>query len=102
MDELNRKLAEWAGFKLDLWDGKAYWVTPDGFPGSSVPDFTHSLDACFKWLVPKLKGLCYLDFTYQQELMCEISGDDWLYDAEGETPALALCKAIEKMIDGSR
>ena len=116
MEELNKKLAEWAGFRpttLEGWEG--YYKAPEGVQVAWTcckPSFTESLDACFKWLVPKLDK----DYAYvllqdksggQHYWVCEIYPDCLLtrkgYQAlSGETsktPALALCKAIEKLID---
>ena len=100
MNELNEKLARWAGFKYQ--SRSQSWTSPDKLFDMRLPDFAHSLDACFKWLVPKLGhvGLstqgCYFDVTI------------WAKDTDSEydgimtreaTPTLALCKAIEKLID---
>lgn len=95
--ELNKKLAEWAGFKEK---GTGY-VWPDR-RFDKVPDFTESLDACFRWLVPKLHQV-----TIIQEFNSEAYADvviqpeyEYLHYKEwAETPALALCLAIEQLID---
>jgi len=106
MSELREKLAKWAGFKYGFRYG---WDSPDGSWCRVLPYFDESLDACFKWLVPKLTG-----FLYQYTITINNIRDGWacqLYghtdnpyipkriDETGETPALALCKAIEKLID---
>ena len=108
--ELNEKLARWAGFEKGDWvvEGewpvtvRGFWRGPDGSVKCGVPDFTTSLDACFKWLVPQLssyeiatadgqfKGHCAVVFRRPASDMVE---------ADGDTPALALCKAIEKMME---
>ncbi|MFA5036999.1 MAG: hypothetical protein WC479_07470 [Candidatus Izemoplasmatales bacterium] len=53
MDELNSKLAEWAGFtKQKHPDGNWMMIyTPRGefFSNDAYPDFRNSLDVCFKW-----------------------------------------------------
>jgi len=122
MDDLNRKLAEWVGFIYDeslrtsIYKPSTKWITPDGHIMDGIPDFAHSLDACFKWLVPKLRegrgririGFDYFD-TGGGEVVIEeyvklITGWYWTYlshyqPARGFDPALALCKAIEKLID---
>ena len=78
MEELNKKLAEWAGFKqrgmsytgFHIWvnpneirhfdrsmreqQGEEYPRMPDKDKHYQCPNFTESLDACFKWLVPRL------------------------------------------------
>ena len=120
MEELNKKLAEWAGFtKADI--RKRYyfkvggervpkWYPPDSEYSIHLPAFTDSLDACFKWLVPKLKpeaiklvpvndGIT----TYAEKWGCVIIPEGWGFHtsviADSPNPALALCKAIEKLID---
>ncbi len=107
--ELNKKLAEWAGFKEtpSSYAGREFiWQVPDGSSIIDLPNFTNSLDACFKWLVPKLKvdedTIMFAHPIESMKYYCEI------IDADGEpiagslaykAPALALCLAIEKLID---
>jgi len=140
MEELNRKLAEWIFpppecrvegvydrfIAIDgqfTQEAEDYILSHDSsLKGSlkvgewyryeNIPILTNSLDACFKWLVPKLEEY-YAYVLLQDESggerywVCEIYPDCLLsrkgYKAlsveEGETPALALCKAIEKLID---
>lgn len=71
---------------------------------NKVPEFTQSLDACFKWLVPKLRAEGY--FTVLRDLLdnsrCNIVPEDttkksWF--GQADKLALALCLAIEKLID---
>jgi len=116
MKELNKKLAEWAGFIFD--EGAEYgippilglWYAPDnnqiGYP--ELPQFTQSLDACFKWLVPKVVG----GDSYTVDIRTE-KYQTWVhliahyymdksYDTQDKEPALALCLAIEKLIDGEK
>jgi len=89
--ELNKKLAEWAGFKYDDWLG---WIYPDGENFDELPDFPNDLNACFKWLVPNIKD----DITRMEVLI------SWAYEIYTleNPPALALCLAIEKLIDGGK
>ncbi len=139
-EELNKKLAEWAGFRQEKISvnyevgrrvsymskpiyktkEKKIWVEP-GTP-MPLPDevllshelrlnpynFTQSLDACFKWLVPKaILTMCnktLTPFQAYQKLF-----DYWRKEPEFiisgysiEEPALALCLAIEKLIDGDK
>ncbi len=113
MDELNRKIAEWVGFEevhyLNTSGGTAgiHWSAPDKVSGGpSLPDFTSDFNALFKWVVPRL-------FSYEFE---NAKGNDRGHEAfvnygeplgfEGysalaETPALALCCAVIKLIDAS-
>ena len=121
--DLNEKLATWAGFKKSSNFGRPFWLLPsdddtqwpwedfDGeqmqrmpfsFHDRPLPDFTNSLDACFKWLVPKCG---HVGISTQGEYF---DASVWAKDADSEydgvmmresTPALALCKAIEKLIE---
>ena len=104
---LNEKLARWAG-NFDF--------TPDGRyeapNGDWNLDFTDSLDACFKWLVPKLypypenkidihfkRETSYPDHTEQIHCWFYLNGK--LYKGWSlNLSATALCRAIEKRIDG--
>ena len=108
-EELNEKLAKWAGFTYDPPDEKArrvglipcgMWIAPDGNFDSELPDFTHSLDDCFEWLVPKLT------FVQVQVVdggaLCLASaekGDRIEVFSATDQPAYALCKAIEKVLE---
>jgi hypothetical protein len=108
--ELNKKLAEWAGFKEIKCYEKgneryAYWIEPvsEENYGLLPPNFTQSFDACFKWLVPKLYGFWLHRSINCRDFYFEGSYGDadgaTHYNAEANTPALALCLAIEKLID---
>ena len=93
-EELNKKLTKWVG--LDYFKSR---------------NFTESLDACFKWLVPKLDKLnitcglvayCDKDDESMKPYYAWLASVDKPYDswfADAGTPALALCLAIEKLID---
>ena len=49
---LNNRLAELGGFK---WDSLLFlWATPEEVGCGKPPDFTKSLNHCYKYLVPKL------------------------------------------------
>jgi len=125
-DDLNRKLAEWAGFELHKGpyyetriasDGQDRWLEETRHTqywriGNEahleLPNFTSSLDACFKWLVPKLnpiENLMLFRFipTISGKWYCRIEriGGEVLGETHDfvEEPALALCKAIEQLID---
>lgn len=96
-EELNRKLAEWAGFKRVKYTTKIYKY-PEG-NSNSLPNFTESLDACFKWLAPKFHYDVLLSHAPDlSNWHCDILGKS-VYIGEEKIPALALCKAIEKLID---
>jgi len=104
--ELNIKLAEWAGFEFnDDWASDRPYKSPDGVILYSWKPLTQSLDACFKWLVPKLiEQGCYIQLNTGNYWQAEIweralIGRQGRYLSDAETPALAFCKAIEKLID---
>ena len=95
--ELNRKLAKWAGnFDVHYNDYlyKWRWQAPDG---EWDIDFTSSLDACFKWLVPEFR------LEYDEEALLKLL-TEWvdevaLHISDIKKAAFYLCRAIEKMID---
>ncbi len=113
--ELNEKLAKWAGFKLHYndWDEERQfpYFIPSGKPWRThkidsrpVPNFPEDLNACFKWLVPKLKDkVDWIQFELDAGWICWLDlGEEGQYSNQQdgvETPALALCKAIEQLID---
>lgn len=102
-EELRKKLAEWAGFKHGWFD----WRYPDGEYWRELPNFTESLDPCFKWFGPKLEY--FFEFRFNETLWkdedkrwrCRLfnKGFKDRFESYGNTPALALCRAIEKLID---
>jgi len=118
--ELNKKLAEWTGFKqlprgrtgwhYELCEKVMNWMPPDKIGQATwysvhkLPDFTKSLDACFKWLVPRASedgyeiAISTEGKDYYGELFSQGQGDH--FQAKAEIPSLALCLAIEKLIDG--
>ena len=112
--ELNKKLAEWAGFekregvKTFRKEGgtlytevNVWWLTPKigRYRGEweCLPDFTQSLDACFRWLVPKLENYT-LQLADNGHLAYAFAKTHRQFGI-GKIPALALCLAIEELID---
>ena len=121
-----KQLAEWAGFtkpipsvpldQLDELEKEIYndfWIYPDGtntldhvtekLVSHGLPYFPKSLDACFKWLVPKLEEWSIAsDYTHSQMegyiATATVTKPFSHNVAHAETPALALCLAIEKLI----
>jgi len=101
--ELNKKLAEWAGFEFNAdWSQDNPYKDPNGVILQDWEPFTESLDACFKWLVPKLRG------EMEKEHPNGIDGRHYVFMVlctwlsrvlDGDDPALALCLAIEKEFD---
>jgi len=115
MQELNKKLTEFAGFTkkdqrfvdYDISWIENTWHYPSGIPCERdiLSDFSPSLDACFKWLVPKaVKLFEYPKFSSDEEAMFKFFGlwlrEFWIAKPEPISLALALCLAIEKLIDG--
>ena len=124
--KLNEKLARWAGFTFvkrgsgkviiklygwDVVDEQTFIHYPDGGSGlyEDMTPFTDSLDACFKWLVPKVisKGHWLGMITTQMSsgtqyifaIYVEKYKDKAEHEASNKDPALALCLASEKLID---
>jgi hypothetical protein len=109
--EINKKLAEWAGFKQvtkhEVYDKGYYtiWETDTGYPLARLPDFTSSLDACFQYLVPKLNTMerrihMITQPRGRRDFFCSIGGKYFPhYTTYAEAPTLALCKAILKLIE---
>ncbi len=110
--ELNEKLARWAGFTSVVKEGgfKA-WYTPEGIYHQL--DFTDSLDACFRRLVPRIVK----DYATELVIVFEylpnydswtVAIEDGFYEhgetkrvlscASGKELTLALCLAVEKLI----
>ncbi|HUV46322.1 MAG TPA: hypothetical protein VMW45_04570 [Dehalococcoidia bacterium] len=113
-EEINQRLAEWAGFYLgDIKITYRYWhdkrepclLCPDGsvsygmFGRGTVPDFTESLDVCFKWLVPKLVSVDILYGKIDAATVALALKHGQFFSATAETVALAFCRSIEKLID---
>ena len=122
MNELNRKMLTFAGFTAASYRNCPAETTDYGkkHPNAichyehpetkdiinSPPDFTNDLNACFKWLVPKLdieepQILCDLG-QYGCEVSVYNNDTGKSYDYINESPTLAFCKAIEKLIDGEK
>lgn len=111
---MNEKLAKWRWPDVDdlieVDEEHIFMVWHSKGTNLTIHRFTESLDACFKWLVPKLSFPTIL-LSSDAECdgtpcwLCELSERD-VYDQVttqvsqwAETPALALCKAIEQLID---
>lgn len=126
--ELNKKLAEWVGFH----NADFGWFKKLGEPApitliqkvyrgtlTGALNFTDSLGACFKWLVPKSKmdtlwiinnldspvpkiEYCF-GFTRgkDNDVICWDKGlpVEECLSPICKTPALAICLAVEKFID---
>lgn len=103
--ELNRKLIEFAGFeyRIEMHYGspRHVWIYPDGTKRPSKPDFPHSLDLCFQWLEPKLRHYELQNWDSKGHTAYAGIEKGRYKIAKADTPALALCRATEKLIDGS-
>ena len=102
--KLNEKLANCAGFILyaDPTPGIGiHCIRPDKTEGIFDIDFTDSLDACFGWLVPKIIQKMMGELTYDRRSAVKALFRKWLANNPNGTgnPALALCLAIEKLIE---
>jgi len=108
--ELNKKLAEWAGLKdvhilCDISDDPNCLRTKDDWAWVGVPKFTQSLDACFKCFVPDNCSACFNHF--EDSVVCLLTiprvkgygSNIYIGKAGTKEDALALCLAIEKLID---
>jgi len=68
-------------------------------PHHFLPNFIQSLDACFKWVVPKaIVELADIDLTTIKEATYKLF-QLWAQQ-DARSHALALCLAIEKLVDG--
>jgi len=91
--ELNTKLAEWAGievFGIDCWYKGKYIGQTKG----DKLEFTQSVDATFKWLVPE--AMKKLDKNEVYLLLWSVIKE---YVYEGGEVSELLCLAFEKLID---
>ena len=106
MEQVNTQaLAEWAGLHhypdCECINGKGIcWGESEDTYGKNgkwhfvLPDFTNSLDACFKWLIPKLSS------PQVRALLRDWGNEIVLLDKFNEKEcALVLCLAIERLID---
>lgn len=94
------------GYEYDLF-GWTFWAQPDKEVVGKPPDFTDpilGIAYLFKWAVPKLTKSHLIEFRRlptKTEWGCHIYvGEERISSGWRETPALALARAIEKLIDG--
>jgi hypothetical protein len=97
-NEQLQQIAEWCGFKRT---GEYWYICPDhgDWYDKDLPDFLHSLDACFRWIVPKLReeGCIDILFNYKIGICCYLDIDTD-YIGEGLTESEAFCEAVLKYI----
>ncbi len=114
--ELNKLIAEWRWGELDSFleeDSDMYIKA--GLEMVLDHAFTASLDSCFRHLVPKLQDENWKIRISLKPSACipadpQVNLHRWesqytrqnqpSISIHAETPALALCRAIEKLIDG--
>jgi len=124
--ELKEKLAKWVGWheeKYEITRGAFALVllAPNeelseghiGYIPEHTPNLPDSFDACSEWFMPKLRSdENYVDINLR-DFHPEM-GDPYLFTIRmafgypvirawqggAETPALAFCLAVEKLIDG--
>jgi len=77
--------------------------TEQGF-GHDKPNFTQSLDACFEWLVPEaVKMIINSNKRLTKWGALKRLFELWIEECvEEEQIILALCLAIEKLVDGEQ
>ena len=106
MEELNKKIAEWCGFRDVSHTTRhgEFCQYPGGQLRPSFPDFTTSPDACFEYIVPKLKKMgrgIRVQTDYDTNWCAEITPTPSTCTeyAEADTPALAFCRVVGKLIN---
>ena len=115
--ELNKKLAEWRWGKDNLEvsnDGRFIYYHTTWNEGDQewniepVPDFPNDISVCFKWLVPDNCSVCFNHANSSVVCMLTIprvkgyGSNIYVGKAEDKEDALALCRAIEKLMDGEK
>ncbi len=114
-EELKVKIAEWLGYKIHKYRKPVcehiprctYWrYKGEDVLSNELPDFPNDIKACFEYIVPKLTGDGYSVSIHAGYFLgnfkCTIIKYDSDFIIEGtwyNEPALALCKAVEKLID---
>ena len=102
-EELNKKIVKWLGWEFHS-DGK-HWRMKSDVLGWSVManllDFPNDIRACLDYIMPKLNraSIAYSLGGYQAMVQLE-NGGKW-ETAENKNHALALCRAVEKLIDAT-
>ena len=105
---LKKKLAERAGFEwLKATDDEYHWFDANGdivSPTDEDGNVIWEMSACFKWLVPKAtRKLADIDLSTDKEAMYKLFSlwieEFWIPRPNPASLALALCLAIEKLMD---
>jgi len=112
---MNKKIAEFAGFTRSgnkreyHWNEgvrEQHWLDPDGTITwgtygirGRLPDFERSMDACEKWVIPKLD---YVEIKYSPGKLCpsvKVESNGLIRYGQDKTIPQAFCRAVEKLIE---
>jgi len=100
--DLNRLLAEWAGFEL-LTSKSAvifeHWcLKGQKEKGSFIFDFPNSLNNCYEWLVPKMKSCLIASLKGDDHTVKIVLEDGSKSEVSSDSASMSLCLALEKLI----
>jgi hypothetical protein len=112
--ELNEKILKFAGFTYHTcegmwWYGKykgtnIWWESPEKQKFEDPPNFLHDFNACIKWIIPMLDPDRILLSRRDGEWRVSIMFDEDIHKGAGalwlDSPSLAFCLAVERIIDG--
>jgi len=95
----DKEFWEWCGLYTKRhpsgnWD---MWYAKDEFIGNIPPEFT--LDNLFKYALKDYQQIIFQPEPESDRTYCGVFFNDEIYESNGETPALALRSAIEKVIE---
>ena len=112
--ELNERLAVWAGFSTSFYShGRAWFIDnktlyrvikEDENDADCLPDFTHDLNACFRWIVPLVqqKGYVVSLIAYEQTgfgcLITPFLSQEPFIEIQNNIASEALCFAVDRLI----
>lgn len=103
--DLNKRLAEWAGFELVVssYPGSKlvveYWCLKDQKEkGSFVFDFPNSLSNCYEWLVPKMKNCSIVSSKEENHKVKIVLEDGSKSESTSDSASMSLCLALEQLI----
>ena len=100
--ELNRLLANWAGFEL-LTSKSAvifeHWcLKGQKEKGSFIFDFPNSLNNCYEWLVPKTKSCSIISSKDENHVVKIVLDDGSKSESSSDSASMSLCLALEQLI----
>jgi hypothetical protein len=112
-EKLNKKIAKWCGWKyFPEEDQDRRWLIPKPYNvwTWNCPNFTNSMDACVKWVIPKLHSKLfrlslYTYINLEPLVQIDLAGltlpedSPICYRGFGETIPIAFCLVVEKLID---